>query len=248
MVGRKYKNPPIVEAVCEFRLTPNTPWDLTVPGLFYEKVKNNFPKREQRVFQEVELAQETQGLRHQIRTSERILLFTPNRKMLIQIGPRLLTVNALKPYPSWQVFRAQIEMAWETIQGIIEIRGIQRIGLRYINRIELREKEPVELKDYFEFYPFIGSRLPQNTVSFIVGSQFSYEADRDRCRVQLTPAPGSGGDNPSFILDIDYFLSRPLAIEVSDALHWVEEAHTRVEDVFEGCIKNRLRELFEEVQ
>jgi len=56
-MGRKYANPSIVEAVCEFRLSPDTPWDLTVPGLVYEKVRSEFPHREQRLFQEVEIAQ-----------------------------------------------------------------------------------------------------------------------------------------------------------------------------------------------
>jgi uncharacterized protein (TIGR04255 family) len=36
-------------------------------------------------------------------------------------------------------------------------------------------------------------------------------------------------------------------VEVVDALAWVEEAHDRVEEVFEGCITDKLREMFEEV-
>jgi hypothetical protein len=32
-MGKSYAKPPIVEAVCEFRLSPDTEWDLTVPGL-----------------------------------------------------------------------------------------------------------------------------------------------------------------------------------------------------------------------
>jgi uncharacterized protein (TIGR04255 family) len=41
-MGRKYRSPPLVEALCEFRLTPDTPWDMTIPGLFYETVKHAF--------------------------------------------------------------------------------------------------------------------------------------------------------------------------------------------------------------
>jgi len=43
---KKYAKPPIVEAVCEFRLTHDTRWDLTVPGLLYEKLKASFPQKE----------------------------------------------------------------------------------------------------------------------------------------------------------------------------------------------------------
>jgi uncharacterized protein (TIGR04255 family) len=244
-MSKKYAKPPIVEAVCEFRLTPETRWDLTVPGLLYEKLKVSFPQKEQRMIQEVELMQGLEGWLQQIHTSERIIFFTEDKKMLVQVGPRLLTINVLKPYPHWEGFKPRIEMAWKSLQVAIEVRGLERIGLRYINHIEL-PGQSVELAEYFEFYPFVGQRLPQQMASFLVGAEFSYADDRDHCRVQLTPILGSGGKS-LLMLDIDYFLARPRAVEVVDALAWVEEAHSRVEEVFEGCITDKLREMFEEV-
>ena len=242
---RKYVKPPIVEAVCEFRLTRETRWDLTVPGLLYEELKASFPQKEQRMIQEVELIQEPEGLKQQIRTSERIIFFTEDKNMLVQVGPRLLAINVLKPYPHWEGFKPRIEMAWESLQTAIEVQGLERIGLRYINHIEL-PGQSVEIAEYFEFYPHVGQRLPQQMVSFLAGAEFSYADNRDHCRVQLTPIPGSGGKS-LFMLDIDYFLARPGAVKPAEALAWVEEAHSRVEEVFEGCITDKLREMFEEV-
>ena len=244
-MGKKYAKPPIVEAVCEFRLTPETRWDLTVPGLLYERLKGSFPQKEQRMIPEVELIQGPEGLQQQIRTSERIMLFTKDKKMLVQVGPRLLAINVLKPYPHWEGFKLRIEMAWQSLQAAIEVQGLERIGLRYINHIEL-PAQSVELAEYFEFYLSVGQRLPQQMVSFLAGAEFSYADDRDHCRVQLTPIPGSGGKS-LFMLDIDYFLARARAVEVVDALAWVEEAHDRVKEVFEGCITDKLRAMFEEV-
>jgi uncharacterized protein (TIGR04255 family) len=244
-MSRKYANPPIVEAVCEFRLTPETRWDLTVPGLLYARLKESFPQKEQRMIQEMELTQGPEGLHQQIRTSERIIFFTEDKKMLVQVGPRLLVINVLKPYPHWEGFKPCIEMAWKSLQASVEVQGLERIGLRYINHIEL-PAQGGELAEYFEFYPFVGQRLPQQMVSFLAGVEFSYADDRDHCRVQFTPIPGSEGKS-LFMLDIDYFLARPRAVEVVDALAWVEEAHDRAEEVFEGCITDKLREMFEEV-
>jgi len=246
-MGRRYKNPPLVEAVCEFRLTRDTHWDLTIPGLFYEGVKEVFPHREQRSVQELQIIQEPQGFRQELRVSERVLLFSPDRNLLVQIGPRLLVVNALKPYPTWQGFKPCIEMAWKKLQEIVDIQGLERIGLRYINRIELPKEEVVKLSDYFDFYLTIGPRLPQVMGSFIAGAEFPYKEGRDRCRVQLTPESNSG-EKRALLLDIDYFLAKPRAVGVSEALQWVEEAHTQVEEIFEGCITDRLRELFGEVK
>ncbi|GIV21493.1 MAG: hypothetical protein KatS3mg023_3244 [Armatimonadota bacterium] len=245
-MGKRYANPPIVEAVCEFRLTSDTPWDLTIPGLLYEKVKATFPQKEQRVIQEVELTQGLESFQQQIRTSDRVLLFKKDRTMLIQLGSRLLVINALKPYPTWEGFKPHVKMAWEAVQEAVEVKGLERIGLRYINRIELPAQR-MELAEFFEFYPFVGQRLPQEMASFLVGAVFSYADDRDRCRVQLAPIIGPE-DKSAFMLDIDYFLNRPRAVEVSNALDWLEEAHGRVEELFEGCITDRLREIFQEVK
>ena len=49
------------------------------------------------------------------------------------------------------------------------------------------------------------------------------------------------------MLDIDYFLVQPHKVAVSDALQWVEEAHLRVYEIFEGCITDKLRVRFKEV-
>ena len=41
----QYNNPPIREVVCEFRFEEGSPWDLSVPGLIYSKMADEFPRR-----------------------------------------------------------------------------------------------------------------------------------------------------------------------------------------------------------
>lgn len=247
-MGRKYANPPLIEAVCEFRLTPDSKWDPTIPGLMYEKVRGEFPNKEQRLIQEVELTQDSQGMRQQLRTSERAWFLSDDRKTFVQIGTRLLAINRLKPYISWAEFRPKIEKAFETLLDTADdAKGLQRIGLRYINRIEIPGAS-VDLDDYFEFRPFLGSNLPRSMASFIVGCLLPFFDGRDSCRVQLTNAVPEDYGNSAFLLDLDYFLDRPQAVPENEVLEWVETAHERVEELFEGCIKDSLREIFQEVE
>jgi uncharacterized protein (TIGR04255 family) len=242
-VSKKYSNPPLIEAVCEFRLTPNTPWDITIPGLLYEQLKVAFPNREQRVVQEVVYVPSPQGLQQQIQIGERIFLFSAEKRLFVQIGPRVLTLNVLKPYPNWNGFRPKIEKVWQSLMHTVEVKGVERIGLRYINKIELL-KWSGKLEDYFEFYLFLGKRLPQTMASFIAAVELPYANDRDRCRVQLMDAPFDPPNQKAFFLDIDYFLTQPQAVDTAATLEWVEEAHRQAEEVFEGCINDRLRNLF----
>ena len=246
-MGKKYENPPIIEAVCEFRITSDTKWDLTIPGLIYERVSKEYPIKEQRLIQEVEMNQSQQELQQQIRTTERIFFLSDERKTFIQVGPHLLAVNSLKPYPAWGVFKPKIERAFRSLVETVDVQGLQRIGLRYINRIEIPGLSR-NLGDYFEFRPFLGQGLPNDVTNFIVGCIFSFLNGRDACKVELTKARPEKPDNAAFLLDLDYYLARPQGVSVNEALEWVNVAHSQIEGVFEGCIKDSLREIFREVK
>lgn len=245
-MSRKYSDPPVIEAVCEFRLTPDSKWDLTIPGLIYEKLHEEFPHKEQRLVQEMQIIQSARGIQQQIHPpNERIQFLTEDRKTFVQVGPHLLAVNCLKPYPTWDRFQPRIERAFNALTEVVDIKGLQRIGLRYVNLIEI-VGQTVELSDYFEFRPFLGQELPQNMEDFIFGCIFPFADGRDSCRVLLTAAVPEKPTSNAFILDLDYFLAQPQAISVDQALSWVEQAHQRIEELFEECITEQLRESFQE--
>ena len=243
IMSKKYVHPPIVEAVCEFRITSESKWDLTIPGLVYEKVRKEFPKKEQRLIRRIEATQIPKENKQRVSTEERILFLTNNRKMFIQMGSRLLAVNCLKPYPTWNGFKPEIENAFGALCGIVDIKGLQRIGLRYINRIEI-PGTLVNLDDYFAFRPFIGRNLPQVLENFIVGSVFPSSDEQDACKVQLTNATCEKPGHSAFLLDLDYFLSQPQPLPANKASEWIETAHHQIENIFEGCITDRLRKIF----
>ena len=246
-MSRRYVNPPVVEAVCEFRFSQDTDWDLTIPGLLYEKVKGDFPTKRQKLLHEVEIAAGSAEVGPVTRSSERIWFLTSDERAFIQLAPRLLAVNSLRPYPSWQGFRPMVEKALEALAETADLPAVQRIGLRYINRIEIPSAE-VQLEDYFSFTPFLAEHLPQEMASFIVGCVLPLHDGRDACRVQLTNAVAEEPDHCAFLLDLDYFLAKPGEIDSHGWMDWVESAHGGVEGIFEGCISQKLRDIFVEAE
>lgn len=244
---KNYKKPPIIEALCEFQFTPDSAWDLTMPGLMYDKVHEIFPTKRQAQQIDIELIAGPQGLLHTVCPTYRMQFFRQDEKALIQVGQHLLSVNHLKPYPSWPQFVPLIRTGFETYQDVAHPKGIQRIGLRYINRVEL-QSESLELSDYFEFYPMVGPKLNKETyTAFLAGIQIPYEDARDILKIELANAIVTSPDALALTLDIDYFLAQPGKVALDAAFDWVEVAHSRVETAFEACIKPGLRELFEEV-
>lgn len=247
-MNKKYVNPPIIEAICEFRFPQESGWDMTIPGLFYEKIKDDFPLKEQRFIKEIELRSESKGIEQRMQTIERILFLNNEKKIFMQISKNILAINCLKPYPSWSKFKPIIEKAFRSFIDILgNIQKIEKIALHYVNKIEIPKKS-FELEDYFEFRPFLGPNMPQDYIDFITGCVLPFMSNRDLCRLRLTGAVPENANNTALILDLIYYLREELSIKADDALSWVDNAHGEIEHIFEGCITNNLRQIFKEIK
>jgi uncharacterized protein (TIGR04255 family) len=178
-----------------------------------------------------------------------MVFYKEGKKSLIQIGPRKLLTSRLKPYQTWDDFYSQINYAFEKLEGRVELKGIQRIGLRYINMINIPMKNGmVEEDEYFDFRPHYGSKLPQLHADFAVGTLFQFNNGRDLCRLEIKTAMPEIKDSLSFLLSIDYFMAEPRSVPADRSMKWVDDAHTEIESLFEGCILPPLREIFGEVK
>jgi len=245
-MSKRYAEPPVVEAVCEFRFGTDTEWDLTVPGLIYDKVRDAFPLKEQRVSQEIEVSAGPHQVGGMELPVERMVFLDTLRRSFIQVGQRMLAMNCLRPYPGWNGFRPKIERVFGAVSATVRVGGLGRIGLRYVNRIEVPGSK-VDLDQHFQFRPFLAQELPQDMLSFIVGCLLPFENGRDLCRLQLTGAVPEKPGHMAVQLDLDYFLAGASPLAPGDALAWIENAHEETERLFEGCITDRLRALFKEI-
>ena len=246
-MGHKYVNPPVVEAVCEFRFAPSTPWDTSIAARLYERMKHVFPREERRDIHELEVVQTEVGIEPKVRQTERFMFLSADGNEFIQVGPQLLATNRLKPYVSWEAYQPTIALAFEALMSVVPVDSIERIGLRYINRIEIASAN-VTLDDYFEFRPYTGERLPKAMAAFRLAGLFAFDDRRAGCKIELVNAIAETPEATAFLLDIDYFTTEVESVRAHHALEWVWIAHQRVEDVFEGCITDRLREMFSEAQ
>lgn len=89
-MSKRYEHSPIIEALCQFQFEPNSSWDLTVPGLIYERVQKVFPKRNQ--VAPISLAANPGVVGQALPLMQFI---SEDEKSLIQVGQDLLTVSRL---------------------------------------------------------------------------------------------------------------------------------------------------------
>ena len=243
----KYKQSPILEAVCQFRFDAGSPWDMAVPGLIYEQIKQNFPKRKQLKRIGVSLLATEDSFSPEVQAIDEIRFLREDEKVFLALSPHMLSVHVLKPYLSWADFLPLIESGFETYSQIANPKALNRIGLRYVNKIEFGEAETgdenkIELEDYFEFRPYMGDRLNQDYYSFSLSTDQALRNGRDNLKIRLTNESARKPRQIPIILDLDYS-TRQMSLDAVS--NWVQEAHSAVYDAFEGCITEKLRKKLE---
>ena len=157
-----YRKSPILEAMCEFRLSPQSPWDSTLPGLFDERVRSKFPGKEQQVRANpapaLPISPGTKPAEMMAAFSFQTLsfLFSPERNAALGIGDRVVSAHRLHPYPGWEIFRKEAEEALKVLEEVTGIKTLQSIALAYINRIP-RPEDSEDPARWFRCQPLLAS-------------------------------------------------------------------------------------------
>ncbi|MGH7601649.1 MAG: TIGR04255 family protein, partial [bacterium] len=218
---------PLLEAVCEFKFQPHSSWNPAVPDLIYEKVKTQFPQREA-----------MNGLSEEAPApSAKTKFRRADGSALLQVSPKLLAINQLRPYSSWLQFKKTILEAYAIYRELVHPAGLTRLGLRYINQIEIPETK-IEIGRYLR-------GCPEGYHKLFLSTEFPFETEQENLAMILAHVPHDEGDFSHFFLDLDYGAFPMATEEISPVL---ERAHERIEQTFEASLTDETRRLFGEIK
>jgi len=219
MTTEKLRRPSVVEAVCEFRFARGVSYSL-VPGAMRERLKGSFP------FHEVLPAAnffaalpEEIGLppipHHRFRSQ------SPNA--LVQTGPRLLTVNVLPVYPTFEVFRKLILETLESYRDVAESGDPVSVGLRYINHVP-RSEGGDTISSYLRCsidYPSELPPPPQESAARVV---VPYPEVGSLSMAVSFPAQVGTGEIGA-LLDLNFTQAEPTSFDKDKFPDWLDRAH-----------------------
>ncbi len=249
---RRYKNPPIEEAICEFHFSPGQEWDLTIPGKLHTELSDNYTGKPQE-HKVVQVGLETQdGKPPNLRYGEglaKIQLLTEDGTRMIGVGPDVLSVHILRPYQTaidseasgWDEFYLRIQRAIEAYWKVSEPNAVNRIGIRYINKIVVPQ-EIVKIENYIKCALPNVSGLPDHD-SFMSRAEYNYQDN-----VQLIILQGSIETPPNrsgFLLDLDVIWQDAEPVKQEEAMTKVSELREREREAFEAIITDQARDLFD---
>lgn len=240
-MSARYSRSPIVEAVCEFRLPAQCKWDLTVYGSIYEKLRQQFPIKQDVPVRSIEFSEGPGEFQQTVGISTQMQISTEDKRQIIRIGSRTFSLSQKSPYLGWKKMKSQLKEVFGVVSDFVEFNTLSRIGLRYINLVEIQTPH-VKIEEYFNYRPiWPWGELVTNEV--MTRCLFVYREGRDACRAIFSDKKINKENSSSFVLDFDYFLQKPDSVNSGEALHWVDEAHEAVESLFERSITDKTRSL-----
>jgi uncharacterized protein (TIGR04255 family) len=248
-VPRKYDRPPLIEAVCEVRFKSSQPWDWTIPGLIYDKIKSSFPKKRQESLLEVVMGPGTSKIQQQVKAGVGKMQFLrEDEAALVQIGPDLLSVNQLQPYPEWPAFKSMVLGQIGVYCDIVRPESFSRVGLRYINRVQLPPQQ-INLEEYFRVTPPLPAGAPSNFRSFLIQVEVRYESPSSCLRYVLGTGQLADEAQLAILLDLDMFGEEGDAPTITGIAEWLDIAHDRIETAFDESFTDKThRDIFGEVE
>src|SRR5438552_1691219 len=152
---------PIVEAVIDIRARANTPWEQSSVSERLKRELPDYPK----VVSQNDIRHEFQfveGQPPQTRDQNlgwRGLQFqSADQKQIAQFNRDGFTFFRLNEYESWEKLSNESERLWRIYAELAQPMEAQRLGVRFINRIELAPGE-ARLEDCINPYPSPPSNL-----------------------------------------------------------------------------------------
>jgi uncharacterized protein (TIGR04255 family) len=208
----------ISEVLLEIRFTP--PEDISLmAGRLYEKLKSKYPE-----FVNLNVPEFPNNI-PEFNKIVRYRFFSSDRKQLYNIGNGVLSINTLN-YSKFTDFQKQIRPILESHKTLSGLNNIQRIGLRYINKIPLDKID----KNYSKMLK-IKFSLPDVLKKIETG--FSYKTiGKFNNTVLITSLFTPPFSKEVVTLDFDCYTEKEMIYEPTNILSWSKKSYGFIKKAF----------------
>ena len=243
MVDFQYKRAPITEAVVEFKFSAPTA----------EKKRNKGLKRLSKLYVEHKpVARRNFKVEIQptgsanLETSESTIdrFNSADMTQQLHVGPQSFLISQLAPYEGWNNFRDRLNRDWEAWKKSAGFHAIERVGVRYINRIDLPVEESlVHYEDYLSIYPLVPDTLSP-TLSHSMSVRIPLRDMEAELNLKSAAVDSPLPDHMAILLDFDIVRTYKDAPSDDELFSFIEQAREKKNQVFEACITDKARRLF----
>ncbi len=241
----QYSRPPIIESII------NIQFEKDVGFKEVEALRKKFSKH---YFNEIEIPHYNVKVevrentkKHEAKVKQESISYrfsNEDSNQLLVLEPNSFIVSQLAPYAGWDEFYERFRRDWEAWRRVVGYQKISRIGVRYINRLDIPLKnEKVKHEEYVNIYP----RLPSyfsSVNSYQVECIIPLDEVNAELRLNSAVVPSPVLNHLSVLIDQDIFKDNELPQKNADLFMYLEAIHKEKNKVFELCVSDKARELF----
>jgi uncharacterized protein (TIGR04255 family) len=237
-----YANAPITEAVIDIRVVPREGLSVEEFRKLADEFGSEFKHQNEQFRFSGSVGPGTPTVQP---TSTKIGIQFVGEAKLFQTQIEGWTFNKLAPYKGWEEeFRDQARTLWRAYRELAKPVAISRVALRYVNRLDLPLPIP-DFKIYLRTYPELGPDLPQGLSNFLMQLQIPHGDIGALLLLNMAMVPPAKEDVASIVLDIDLFGVGSPPQDEESLWAYIEVLRTRKNKIFEACITDTTRELFQ---
>jgi len=242
MTQPPYKRPPITEAVIEVRFAKV--FDIAGDHKVVKKFRTLYSGYQELIDYDVKIEisgsiPTTDAIPHTVHRFS-----SPDMTQLLILKDSSFAVSQLAPYQGWDEFLHRFVRDWKAWKRLMGFQEIKRIGVRYINRIDIPFSGPIlEHEEYLKVYP----ELPDvfgPTLAYAVQALLPLEDMK--CVLNLNTAIVTSPllNHTSFLIDQDIAKEVDLPQNDKGIYSLLNGIREKKNNVFELCITDKARELF----
>lgn len=246
MSSASYPRPPIQEAILDVFVTLPEGVDLDKMAEFGEHVATQFPERKPRHSVQgnfrINMEDASQNTARSVVKHSGFIFRNPAKDRAVQARLDGFTFNRMPTYAGWAEFSTEARALWELYVKIVSPALISKIGLRYVNRINL----PIDLSSFRDYCPL----FPDSAVMISPISNFllSYAAPcaggaTAEITVAIPPPPLNKSAVP-LLLDVNLVQEVEAPLTKVDFWPMFENLRTQKNLLFEASITDKARALF----
>ncbi len=240
-----YPNPTITEAVCDihFRLPQEKEWKPSFPGELFKHIQNEYPEMEPvlEIGLQFEFGPLGTGTKF-VPQRQKVRFKHATRPLILQLAENSLSISTLAPYQGWEVMRRDVLAAWQRIEEIFQPEAINRVGLRYINRIE-KETEQDHLGTWLVANDYIPVGILRSEPGFLLREEIHLNTENILIITLGDPKSGVDAGHGAIIFDIDRIVEQEILTGQEVLAQEMDRLHADVWEVFSSAKNEKLEAL-----
>lgn len=236
-----YPAPPIVEAIVQMRFAE--PLTATQHKKMLRRFKPAY-KNSVRV-DSVSANVDFQNRRADFDAERQIRLSSSDEADVLIVHTNMLTWSRLAPYEGWVPLLDRVKIDFDTAYDVAGYRKIDRLGVRYVNRIDVPMIENIA---HYEDFLMANLNLPsvlQPTNGYAWRIEKFFPEKSLSAIVQSAASEPVIPEMGAFLLDIDVICQEDLPAKANDIFALLAQMRTLKNEIFELSISDKARAAFQ---